>query len=216
VKPTGKRTRVLIADDHRIIVAGIKSILHEDPEFEVVGEAYNGLEAVKLIQSLKPEIVILDLSMPEMNGLDATLQIKESFPDIQIIIFTMYCDSRVRRLFTAGVSGYVTKDEPISNLILALKSAKAGGTYFSKAAQAVMQDQMKRPKEEDPFEKLSMREHEVFQLLAEGASIKHVAAKLFISPKTVETHKYNIMAKLKVRSTAELTKIAVKKNLIKL
>jgi DNA-binding NarL/FixJ family response regulator len=216
VKPTGKRTRVLVADDHQIIIQGIKSILHDDPEFEVVGEAHNGLEAVKLMQSLKPEIVILDLSMPEMNGLDATLEILESFPDVQIIIFTMYCDTRVRRLFTAGVSGYVTKDEPISNLILALKSVKADGTYFSKAAQAVMQDQMNRPKEEDPFEKLSRREHEVFQLLADGTPVKRIADKLFVSPKTVETHKYNIMAKLKVRSTAELTKIAVKKKLIKL
>ncbi|MEJ2725914.1 MAG: response regulator transcription factor [Deltaproteobacteria bacterium] len=218
MKPKRERTRVLVADDHRVIVSGIKSTLQDHPEFEVVGEAYDGRQAVELIQSLKPEIVIMDISMPELNGLDATLEIKKFYPEAKIIIFTMYCNSRVKKLFSAGISGYVMKDEPLSNLILALESVKAGGTYFSKTAQAVIQTQMEKSAEteKDPFEKLSMRERQVFQLLAEGTPVKRIAEKLDISPKTVESHKYNIMEKLNVNSVAGLTKIAFKKNLIKL
>jgi DNA-binding NarL/FixJ family response regulator len=217
MEPKSKRTRVLIADDHHIIIEGIKSALHDHPEFEVVGEAYDGLQAAELIKSLKPEIVIMDISMPELDGVDATTEIKKSFPDVRIIIFTMYCDGRVGLLLRAGVSGYVTKDEPISNLLLALESVRTGGTYFSKSALAVIQNLMKKPREgeKDPFDKLSMREREIFLLLADGFSVKHAARKLNISPKTVETHKYNLLEKLKVSSTTELTKIAVRKGLIK-
>jgi RNA polymerase sigma factor (sigma-70 family) len=217
LKPKTKRTRVLIADDHHVIIEGIKSALHDHPEFVVVGEAHDGREAAELIKSLKPEIVIMDISMPGLNGVDATLEIKKTLPEVQIIIFTMYCNGRVGLLFRAGVSGYVTKDEPISNLLLALESVRAGGTYFSKACQAVIQNQMKKPREEekDLFDKLSIREREVFLLLADGLPVKHIAQKLNISPKTVETHKYNLMEKLKVSSIAELTKIAARKGLIK-
>jgi DNA-binding NarL/FixJ family response regulator len=183
-----------------------------------VGEAHDGHEAAELIKSLKPEIVIMDISMPELNGMDATIKIKKAFPKVQIIIFTMYCNGRIGLLFSAGISGYVTKDEPISNLLLALESVRGGGTYFSKAAQAVIQNQMKKPRDEekDPFDKLSIREREVFLLLAGGLPIKQIAHKLNISPKTVEAHKYNLMEKLKVASVTELTKYAVKKGLIKL
>jgi DNA-binding NarL/FixJ family response regulator len=218
MKTKREKTRVLIADDHDVIIKGIKSALHDHPEFEVVGEAHNGRQAVERIQSLNPEIVIMDISMPELNGLGATLEIKAACPEVKIIIFTMYCDSRVKALFSAGVSGYVMKDEPLSNLILSLESAKAGGTYFAKAAQAVIQSQVKESteREKDPFEKLSMRERQVFQLLADGTPVRRIADKLNISPKTVESHKYNIMEKLNVNSVAGLTKIAFKKNLIEL
>ena len=215
---TMDKTKILIVDDHRVVIEGIKSALEEHSEFEVVGEAPNGREAVKLSQSLRPDIVIMDISMPDLNGIDATLQIKKLCSDMQIVIFSMYAYKEyVIDLFMAGISAYVLKDDPLSELILALRAVKGGGTYFSTMAQKILTSHM-RTLEEDKkgaggFESLSLREREVFQLLAEGKKVKEIAGKLCISPQTVESHKYNIMAKLDVPSLVDIIKIAIKKNL---
>ena len=217
---TMEKTKILIVDDHRVVIEGIKSSLQEHPEFEVVGEAVDGLEAVEFVKSSRPDIVIMDISMPNLNGVEATKQIKEFDSEIGIVIYTMYSDKEfVIDLFKAGISAYVLKDDPLSDLILALKAVKGGGTYFSTMAPTIllrhMEELEEKSTEEDSFDTLSQREKEVFLLLAEGKGIKKIADELFISPKTVESHKYNIMEKLQTTSIVDLTKIAIRKNLIK-
>ena len=214
------KTKILIADDHRVVVEGIRSALKEHPEFEVVGEAFDGRQAVELAKSLKPDIVILDISMPKLSGVEAAKEIKKLSPDIRIVVFSMHTDKQyVIDLFRAGISAYVLKQDPMSDLILALKSVQGGGTYFSTFAPTVllrhMEDLAKSGDTKDGFETLSLREREVFSLLADGRPTKKIAGELFISPKTVESHKYNIMHKLKCRTMADLTKIGIRKNLIK-
>jgi len=213
-------TNILIADDHRVVIEGIKSALQEHPEFEVVGEAVDGLEAVEFAKSLKPNIVIMDISMPNLSGIEATRQIKALNPGNQIVIYTMHSDKEfVIDLFKAGISAYVLKEDPLSDLILALKAVEGGGTYFSTMAPTILARHMEEMEEKttskNSFDTLSQREIEVFQLLAEGKRIKEIAKHLFISPKTVESHKYNIMEKLQAASVIDLTKIAIRKNLIK-
>jgi len=214
------KTKILIADDHRVVIEGIKSALQEHPEFELVGDATDGLQAVESAKSLRPDIVIMDFSMPNLNGIEATKQIKQFSPEIQIIIYTMYSDKElVIDLFKAGISAYVLKDDPLSDLILALRAVKGGGTYFSTMAPTILLRHMKELEEKtdsaDSYDSLSQREREVFRLLAEGKGIKEIANELFISPKTVESHKYNIMEKLQAASVVDLTKIAIRKSLIK-
>jgi len=216
---TMDKTKILIVDDHRVVIEGVKSALQEHPEFEVVGEAVDGLQAVESARSLGPEIVIMDISMPNLSGIEATKQIKEFDPEIRIVIYTMYSDKEfVIDLFKAGISAYVLKDDPLSDLILALKAVKGGGTYFSTMSPTILLRHMKELEEKtestDSYDTLSQREQEVFQLLAEGKRIKEIADELFISPKTVESHKYNIMEKLQATSVVDLTKIAIRKKLI--
>ncbi len=215
------KTKILIVDDHRVVIEGIKSALQDYPEFEVVGEAVDGLQSVELAKSLRPDIVLMDVSMPNLNGIEATKQIKQFSPEIKIIIYTMYSDKEfVIDLFKAGISAYVLKDDPLSDLVLALNAVKGGGTYFSTMAPTILlrhvQDLESQTTSMDSFNSLSRREREIFCLLADGKPIKGIAGQLDLSPKTVETHKYNIMEKLGVRSMAELTKIGIKKQLIKI
>ena len=213
------KTTVMLVDDHRVVIEGIKSALKEYPEFEIVGEATDGLEAIKLANSLKPNIMILDISMPGLNGIDVVKKIKHSAPYIKIVIYTMHSAKEfVVDLFNADISAYVLKDDPLSDLILSLKAVTGGETYLSTMAPNVLLRHMKEQEEkelsEDAYSTLSLREQEVFRHLAEGTSIKNIADKLFISPKTVESHKYNIMEKLQAKSIVELTKIAIKRKLI--
>lgn len=220
------KTKVLIVDDHMIVVEGVKKYISEQPDFEVVGTASDGLEAVRKVKDLKPDIVIMDVAMPNLDGIQATFEIKKLNDENRVVIFTMYTDSAYAvALFRAGVSAYVLKGEPVSDLLVALKAVRDGGTYFS----AVINESIRRHMEhielgdvkgagevQDGLAKLSTREKEVLPLLADGNSIREIAERLFISPKTVETHKYNIMEKLGVGSIADLTKIALRKRLIKL
>jgi DNA-binding NarL/FixJ family response regulator len=215
-----EKVKILIVDDHRVVIEGIKSSLKEHTEFEVVGGAIDGLQAVEFVKTLKPDIVIMDISMPNLNGIEATRQINQFSPETRVVIYTMYSDKElVIDLFKVGISAYVLKDDPLSDLILALKAVKGGGTYFSTMAPTILVRHMEELEEEttdeDSFDTLSQREKEVFLLLAEGKSIKGIAGDLFISPKTVESHKYNIMEKLQATSVVDLTKIAIRKNLIK-
>ncbi len=214
-----KRTRVIIVDDHQVVISGIRGMLMGFPEFEVVGEAANGREAVRLAKELEADIAIMDVSMPDLNGVDATIQLKKKSPRTRVIIFTMYSDKEyLLDLIRAGVSAYVLKEDPVSDLILALKAVKTGGTYFSTISPQVLIEQIGRLERGDSvkggFRDLSPREREVLQLLAEGNNVKDIASKLNLSPKTVESHKYSIMAKLNAHNLADLTKIAIKHKLI--
>ncbi len=214
------KTKILIVDDHQIVIEGIKSALEKYQEFEIVGEGIDGRHAVELAKSLAPDIVIMDISMPNVNGIEATKQIQNFSHEMKVIIYTMHSDKElVIDLFKAGISAYVLKDDPLSDLILALQSVKGGGTYFSTMAPTILLKHMEEletaTRPVDSFDSLSRREQEVFLLLAEGKGIREIAHELFISPKTVESHKYHIMKKLEAASVVDLTKIAIRKNLIK-
>jgi len=219
------KTKVLIADDHYVVNEGIKNILSKEPDFEVVGSALDGRQAISMVKSLKPDIVILDVSMPDLDGIQASQEIKACDEGIRILVYSMSSSKQhITALFGQGVSGYVLKEEPLSELLLALKSIREGATFYSKAVQEVLQDHMKElelgekgksvAEVQDGIAKLSAREKEVFVILADGLSVKEAAHRLSISPKTVESHKYNIMDKLNVNSLAGFTKIAAKKGLI--
>jgi DNA-binding NarL/FixJ family response regulator len=214
-------TRVLLADDHDVVLEGIRSALEALEGYTVVGMATSGQRAVAQTMALKPDVVVMDISMPGMNGVDATKEIKARLPETRIIIYTMFSDKEyVLELFRAGIDGYVLKQDPLSDLLLALDAVKCGGTYFSTEAPKVLAEhlrdevQSERDARTHALDALSDRERQVFELLADGRSVKEIAQTLFISPKTVESHKYHIMAKLGVDSITEMTKLAIRENVI--
>jgi len=214
-----EKTKILIVDDHRVVVEGIKSALREHPELEIVGEAKDGIEAVECVKTLRPDIVIMDVSMPNLNGIEATREINRGYPGTRVVVYTMYSSKElVIDLFKAGISAYVLKDDPLEDLIFAVEAVRGGGTYFSTMAPTIlvrhMEELEERTSTEGDLDSLSRREMEVFVLLAGGKSIKEAANELCISPKTVESHKYNIMEKLQAATVVELTKIAVRQKLI--
>ena len=221
-----EKTRVLIADDHSVVVEGIKSALKDEAHFEVVGSVKDGSRVLSMVKSAKPDIVILDISMPGLDGIEAAEQILEWNEKIRILIYSMSSSrEHVTTLFRCGVLGYVLKEEPLSELLLALESIRNGATFYSKTVQQILQDHMKELEfgegkdvagVKNGTAQLSTREKEVFVLLADGLRPREIAERLYISTKTVETHKYNIMDKLNVSSVAQLTKIALRKDLIKL
>jgi len=221
-----KKATVLIADDHHVVVEGIRRAIEKEPDLEVVGVATDGLQAIEQVKTLKPDLIVLDISMPNLDGVEAASEIRKWSDHSRIMIFTMFSDTEyVTELFRHGVSAYVLKEEPLTDLVLALKVVRAGGTYYSESIQKKLQDHMKKLELGETREtgevgngiaKLSVREKEVFVLLADGYTPREIAERLCISPKTAESHKYNIMEKLDVRSVAALTKIAIKMELIEL
>jgi DNA-binding NarL/FixJ family response regulator len=214
-------SRVLLVDDHDVVIEGIKSALDNLEGFTVVGMAIDGRQAVAQAAFLRPDIVVMDISMPGTNGVEATRQIKERLPDTRIVIYTMFSDKEyVLELFRAGIDGYVLKQDPLSDLLLALDAVKAGGTYFSTEAPKVLSEHLRGAgrsggrAEVNVLDALSGRERQVFKLLADGRSVREIAEALFISPKTVESHKYHIMAKIDVETVTDMTKLAIREKLI--
>jgi len=209
---------LLIADDHQVVIEGIKGLFTARTDISIVGEAGTGEQAVALAEALKPDVIIMDISMPGMNGVEATIAIRQTSPTSDIIIYTMHSDQRfILELFKAGISGHVLKADDPAHLVKAVDAVIRGGTYFTTVTPQALLAQFEHllVQFEQPLEHLSQRELEVFRLLADGAAVKQIAAKLCISPKTVETHKYNVMEKLEARTLAELTKIALRHGLIK-
>jgi DNA-binding NarL/FixJ family response regulator len=212
--------KIVILDDHRVVIEGVKTALNERPEFEVVGEATDGVTAVEMVRSLKPDIVITDVSMPDMNGMEFTVEVRRMVPGIHVIVFSMYSDREyILDFLRAGASSYVLKEEPLGELIFAVTAAARGGLYLGAKVRRVLNDYLSGT--EDVFGRdegltlLSAREKEIFLLLAEGLPVKRISEQLNISPKTVESHKYNIMEKLEADSIVELTRFAIRKNLIR-
>jgi RNA polymerase sigma factor (sigma-70 family) len=220
------KTSILIVDDHAVVLEGIKKLLSDEADFEVVGTVKDARKAISMIKSLKPDIVILDISMPHMDGVEIAHEIKTMGKNISILIYSMSVSkAHVTSLFKEGVCGYVLKHEPLDELILALKSIRQGATFYSKSVQETLSDLLKNleldegkdvTEAQDSIAKLSAREKEVFVLLADGLTPKEISKHLGISTKTVETHKYNIMDKLNISSIAQFTKIAIHKDLIKI
>ena len=213
------RLRVLLGDDHRLLRHGLRKILEEKRELEVVGEAGDGREAVKLAVSLTPDVAILDIGMPLLNGIEATRQIVRRVPTCKVLILSMHADEPyIARALQAGARGYLLKDSAGTDLLRAVAAVAAGKAFFSSAiSESMINDYVRRVADAsivDPYESLSEREREIFQLIAEGHSNKDVALILSISPATVETHRARILQKLDVHNTAELVLYAVRKGVI--
>jgi two-component system response regulator NreC len=212
-------TTVLVADDHGVVRKGIRFLLQLDPGIEVVGEACDGREAVQMAGELCPDVAVLDISMPHLNGIEATAQIKKKNPGVGVILLSMYSDETfLVRALSAGAQGYLLKDSTETDLLQAVKSVAGRRVYFSPAiTRTLLQDymrQMQREGIEDSYELLTDREKEVLQLLAEGKPNKEVAAMLDLSLYTVETHRGRIMQKLNLHSTADIVLYAVRKRII--
>ena len=210
------KCRLVIADDHTIVRQGIRSLLEAREDFVVLGEASTGREAIRKVEELQPDIVIMDISMPNLNGLEATRQIKKRFPDCKILVLTMYEDKEsIRQMLQCGASGYVVKKSAVSQLFDAIEAVIKGGAFFSPTiSKIVLEDYIK---ELDSSERiLSSREIEVLQLVAEGRTNREIADLLHLSVKTVEGHKDNIKKKLNIRDTAGIVKYAIKERIIRL
>ena len=212
-----KAIRVLVADDHTIVRQGLVGILKAGEEIDVVGEAADGHEAVEKAQKLKPDVVVLDVSMPRLNGLEAARRIHEILPATRLLVLTMHDDEEyVLKMVRAGVSGYLLKDDAASALIAGIRALKAGKTYFGPHATQALAEAYQRDEEppEDPYGTLTDREREIFQLVVEGKHNAEIAELLFISPKTVDNHRTRLMEKLGVHSTAELIRYAARHKLL--
>jgi DNA-binding NarL/FixJ family response regulator len=210
-----KRARVLLADDHKMVTEGLRGLL--EPEFEVAGTVEDGRALVKMAKELHPDVVIADISMPLLNGIDAAVQIKKADPRVNIIFLTMHPDATyATRAIEAGASAYVLKHSAPAELVTAIREALKGRTYITPMiAKDVMQSLMDRPRHrEDTAHKLTPRQREVLQLVAEGHSAKEIASILNVSPRTVEFHKYRIMEDLGLRTNAELIQFAIKHGIV--
>ncbi|MBW2096641.1 MAG: response regulator transcription factor [Deltaproteobacteria bacterium] len=206
--------RIVIADDHRIIREGLRSLLNEEPGLEVVGHAKNGREAVRLVRELSPDVVLLDVTMPDLNGIEAAGQIVTEYPRVKVIALSMHKDEHfVAGMLLAGASGYLLKDCSLDELAGAIRSVIQGGLYLSPGiTPLVVKRYLDHLLEKEGLLRppLSSREKEVLQLVAEGKTSKAIAAALHISTKTVETHRHLIMQKLGLNTIADLTKYAVR------
>lgn len=214
-------TRVLLAEDHALVRSGVRSLLEASKEFEVVGEASNGREAIEMTAQLKPDLVLMDLAMNELNGIDATRQLAISQPDVHVIIVSMHGDEQyIYESLKAGAKGYVLKSSAFKELINGIHAVCAGQTYVSPSlSNVVVNDYVRRAKGDrkpSEIDKLTTREREVLQLIAEGNSSAEVAEVLYISVRTVDTHRHNIMEKLKIHSIAGLTKFAIRNGICQL
>jgi RNA polymerase sigma factor (sigma-70 family) len=211
--------RVLLADDHKLIRAGLRLVIDQQPDLSVVGEADDGRQAVELAKSLKPDVVVMDIGMPNLNGIEAARQIREIRPDAAVVMLSMHSDEGyVLRALGAGARAYLLKDSATTDLVQAIRAVAEGKSFFSPAVSKVLlQDYMRKLQRsgvEDSYDLLSPREREVLQLVAEGKSNKEVASLLNLSVYTVETHRAKIMQKLNLKGVPELILYAVRKGII--
>lgn len=210
------KTRLLICDDHPLVREGIKATLVQHPTIEIVAEACDGREAVSETMRVRPDIVLMDMSMPELNGLEATAKIKDFDKRIKVLIMTMYDDEEVvMRCLAAGASGYVLKDTPLPQLVYAIGMVMKGHEYLDPGVTRNLNEYHQHVKpHESTYDRLSPREREVLKLVAEGLSVKEIAVRLNVGIKTVDTHKYNLMTKLDIHNAAGLTRYAIQKNVV--
>jgi DNA-binding NarL/FixJ family response regulator len=208
-------TRVLLADDHKILRQGLRTLLEQEKDIQVVGEADNGRSSVKLTGELAPDIVIMDVAMSDLNGIDATRHITEADPRTRVLALSMHSDGRyVKGMLQAGARGYILKDCAAEELTHAIRTVMAGQVYVSPGVTGtIVNDYVRQLTAADQPATLTPREREVLQLLAEGGSTANIAAGLNLSVKTIETHRKRIMDKLDLRSIAELTKYAIREGI---
>ncbi|MEE9167898.1 MAG: response regulator transcription factor [Candidatus Neomarinimicrobiota bacterium] len=211
--------RVLLAEDHTIVRKGLQALLNGQGDIEVVGEAEDGFEVVNRSQELHPDVIVMDISMPNLSGLEATRQIKKLLPEIKVLILSVHTSEEyIFQTLRAGASGYVVKKAAPEELITAIYSISQGETYLSPAVSKVVVEEYVHlageERREDSLDRLTAREREVLQLIAEGNTTREAAKKLFISVKTVETHRSRLMSKLDIHGIAGLTKFAIGRGLI--
>ena len=214
-----KKVRILLADDHTVMRAGLRALLERQPNLEVVGEGENGRQTVELAVSLRPDVVVMDVGMPVLNGIEATKTIVTQCPTIAVIILSMHADeSYVMRALRAGARGYLLKDSAAADLMGAIQAISQGKSFFSPNVSRILAEDyvrvLKQKGAVDIYDLLTSREREILQLLAEGKANKEVATALNISPYTVETHRGHILQKLNLHNTAELVLYAVRKGII--
>lgn len=211
--------RILIADDHNVVLAGLRQLLLERKGWEICGEARTGREAVSLAQQLKPDVVVMDISMPELNGLEAARQIRKALPRTEIVMLTLHLHDRLAfEIVQSGVRGYVLKSDASRDLVSAVEAVSMHRTFFTAQVAEMMLENFSKPtprvETASVGSRLTNRQREIVQLLAEGKSSKEVAVTLNISVKTAETHRANIMRRLELHSVSELVRYAVKNQII--
>lgn len=211
--------RLFLGDDHQLIRHGLRKILEEQPGWQVVGEASDGRESVRQVLELKPDVAILDIGMPQLNGIDATTQITRRGTGIRVMILSMHLDeAHVTRALQAGASGYLLKDSADTDLVRGVSSVASGKSFFSPAVARILLDdyvrQMTARGVTDRYDTLSEREREIFQLIVEGKKNREIADLLAVSPATVETHRGHILQKLDLHSSAEMVLYAVRRGII--
>ena len=209
--------KILIADDHGVVAEGLKHLIEAQPDMQVVAMAGDGREAVRLAREAAPDVVLMDLSMPELNGADATRAILERDAACRVIVLSMYADrAYVRRALKAGASGYVVKRSAAKEVVDAIRAVYAGQRYLSPRVADVVIDDYTAEDKQDPLARLSAREREVLQLLAEGRTGAEIAARLALSQKTVETYRARLVEKLGIRDVAGLVKFAIQRGIVSL
>jgi DNA-binding NarL/FixJ family response regulator len=213
------KLRLVVADDHALMRRGICDLLEAEPGWEVVAQAVNGREAVDAVARTRPDVLVIDLAMPELNGLTAAREILRSFPKVEIVLLTMHnTDQTIREVLECGARGYVLKSDAEQDLIVAVKAVAQGKPFFTPSvAEVVLKGYLRhnaRPETPERAQELTTREREVVQLLAEGKGNKEVAVAMRVSVKTVEAHRSNINRKLSIRSTSELVRYAVRNSIV--
>ncbi|MBK7993170.1 MAG: response regulator transcription factor [Blastocatellia bacterium] len=213
-----RKLRILLADDHALVRSGIRALLEAQPDIEVVAEADDGREAIRLARDLYPDIAIIDIAMPELNGIDTLRQIFDVCPNIKVLACSMYSDlPYIVQSLRLGACGYLMKNSAKDDLIRAVQAAKAGKCFLSlDAATQLIEGFVRKVDSEDTKDSLTSREREILQLIAEGKSNKEIANKLNLSLKTIETHRTNLMRKLQVKEVTGLVQYAIRKGLIRL
>jgi two-component system response regulator NreC len=207
-------TRVILADDHTLVRAGIRRILESQPQFEVVAEAQNGAETIESLRQHEADVLVLDLNMTGLEGIEVLRQCKTTHPDVKVLILTMHAGREyVARAIAEGADGYLLKDSAVQDLAAAIESVMGGGTFFSPAIQQQMAE-IVRDGHRQGLPGLTDREREVLTLIARGLSTKEIAATLDIGPRTVDTHRSNLMRKLGVKSVALLTQVAIREGIV--
>ncbi len=215
----GEKRRIVIAEDHTILREGLRALISSNPDFEVVGEAEDGREAIRCVQNLRPDLILIDLSMPRMNGMDAIKEIKKGCPETKILVLTVHkTEEYILATLRAGADGYVLKDATHAELLMAIESVLKGKPYLSPGvSERVIEGYLegrKTLRSESPWDTLTQREREVLKLIAEGYKNREIADYLYISVKTVEKHRANIMKKLDLHSISALTAYAMEKGLV--
>jgi len=215
--PVSDPIRILICDDHVLFSEGVKAILRAEAGLQVIGEVRDGRQAVEKVKELRPDVVLMDIAMPDLSGFEATLRVHEADPSIKVLMLTMHDEEElVARCLEAGAAGYIIKDAPASQLVYAIETIMKGERYLSpvvlKKVVAGYVKNSKRP--QTSYDRLSGREREILKLLAEGMTVKEIATRLNLSVKTVDVHKYNLMRKIDVHDRAELIRYAIQKRLI--
>lgn len=210
--------KIILVDDHKLFRDGLFSLLDKHPGFEVIAQASDGRTALKLLEEMSPNVMVIDIAMPGMNGIEAAKRIKNEYPDVKIIALSMHSDRQyIEGMLKAGASGYLLKDCAFEELISAIRTVVENHIYLSaKISDIVVSDYIQSSSNNVTFSSLTSREREVLQLLAEGVGTKDIASKLCVSVKTIETHRHNIMNKLNLYSVAKLTKYAIRSGMTSL